>query len=49
MEREKFLEKLKKHGEANDIPNISKKNASFLRDMLAKNNVKQLLEIGSAN
>ncbi len=49
IDRERFLEKLKLHWEANDIPNISKENAKYLRNMLATNEVKQLLEIGSAN
>lgn len=49
MDREKFLAALKKYGEANDIPNISKENAKYLRLLLAKNKVQHLLEIGSAN
>lgn len=49
MNRELFLKKLKKHGEANDIPNISEKNAIFLRKMLQENNVQHILEIWSAN
>lgn len=44
-----FLKKLKKYGEKNDIPNISEKNAQFLRKLLQKNNTQHLLEIGSAN
>ena len=49
MERELFLKKLKQHGEKNDIPNISKENAQFLRKMLGEKNISHLLEIGSAN
>ena len=49
MNREEFLKELKIYGEKNDIPNISPKNARFLRTLLRKNNVQQLLEIGSAN
>lgn len=46
---EDFLETLKAHGEKNDIPNISRENARYLRRMLRENNVQHLLEIGSAN
>ena len=49
MNREKFLLNLKKHWEVNNIPNISKENAKYLRSLLAKNNVQHLLEIWSAN
>lgn len=49
MDRELFLENLKKHWEANDIPNISKENAAYLRWILRKNKVQHLLEIWSAN
>lgn len=49
IDREIFLAELKKYGQQNDIPNISKENAMFLRDLIQKQNVQQLLEIGSAN
>ncbi len=49
MNRNTFLERLKKYGEKNNIPNISKKNALFLRKLLRKKKVQHLLEIGSAN
>jgi len=49
MNREEFLKDLKTYGEENDIPNISLKNARFLRKLLIENNVQSLLEIGSAN
>lgn len=49
MNRAKILEKLKKYGEENNIPNISIENAEFLRNMLRENTTKHLLEIGSAN
>lgn len=49
MDRNTFLRNLKKHGIENDIPNISEKNAYFLRTMLEKNQVKNMLEIGTAN
>ncbi len=46
---EPFLEDLKKHGLENDIPNISLENAIFLRKILKEKQVKNLLEIGTAN
>lgn len=49
MDQELFLQQLKKHGELKDIPNISQKNAQFLRKLISDNNTKHLLEIGSAN
>jgi predicted O-methyltransferase YrrM len=49
MNREDFLKKLKAHGKANDIPNISLENAIFLKKLIRDNNTKHLLEIGSAN
>jgi predicted O-methyltransferase YrrM len=49
MNRNTLLKELKKHGESHDIPNISEKNALYLRKLLRENNIKHLLEIGSAN
>ncbi len=49
MKRETFLRELKLYGEANDIPNISEKNAAFLRNMLREKKVQHMLEIGTAN
>jgi len=49
MDREEFLRELKIYGEENDIPNISRENAKFLRELIRKNNTQSLLEIGSAN
>lgn len=49
MNRALFLEDLKKYGLAHDIPNISEKNAEFLKDILRKNQVVNMLEIGTAN
>lgn len=49
MDREKFLENLKKFWEENDIPNISLRNARFLRDLIKIWNVKNMLEIWTAN
>ncbi|PZM84918.1 hypothetical protein DLH72_02705 [Candidatus Gracilibacteria bacterium] len=49
MDREKFLKELKKYGEQNEIPNISEKNARFLRDLIKIAKVKNMLEIGTAN
>jgi len=46
---ESFLLELKKHGEDNDIPNISLTNARFLRDLLKVKRPHTLLEIGTAN
>jgi len=46
---EDFLEKLKKHGLENDIPNISIENAVFLRKIIRDKNIKNILEIGTAN
>lgn len=49
MDREKFLENLKKFWEENDIPNISFRNARFLRDLIKIGKVKNMLEIWTAN
>lgn len=49
MNRAEILEKLKKYGEENDIPNISIENAEFLRNVLREHKTQHLLEIGSAN
>lgn len=49
MDREDFLKKLKKFWEENEIPNISFKNARFLRDLIKIANVKNMLEIWTAN
>ena len=46
---EAFLEQLKKHWIENDIPNISLENAVFLRNILKGKEVKNILEIGTAN
>lgn len=49
MDIHQFLKDLRVHGLANTIPNISDKNAQFLRDMIHIGQVKNLLEIGTAN
>lgn len=49
MERVEFLQAMKKHGEANDIPNITLQNACFLRGILRTKKVQHMLEIGTAN
>ncbi len=49
MPDEKFLEKLKSYGEANNIPNISRENAQFLRSLIQENWYQKALEIGTAN
>lgn len=46
---EDFLHILKKHGEENDIPNISITNARFLRDILKLKKPSHVLEVGTAN
>lgn len=43
------LENLKTYWELNDIPNISLKNARFLRDLIQIQSTKNMLEIGTAN
>lgn len=49
MDEKEFLKKLKKHGEKNDIPNISFANAKFLRDLIKIKKAKNILEIWTAN
>ena len=49
MDRYAFLKDLKKHGQENDIPNISEESACFLRSLLEEIQVKNMLEIGTAN
>jgi predicted O-methyltransferase YrrM len=40
-----FLQKLKKYGIENEIPNISQTNAYFLRDLIKIQKTKNMLEI----
>ena len=49
MDRVQFLAELKKHGIANNIPNITLQNACFLRGIIRKKKVQNMLEIGTAN
>ena len=49
MDINQFLLELRKHGIENTIPNISDENAQFLKDMIHIGQVKNLLEIGTAN
>lgn len=49
MDRELFLKNLKKFWEENEIPNISLRNARFLRDLIKLAKVKNMLEIWTAN
>ncbi len=49
MIQEEFLHKLKEHWIKNDIPNISFTNARFLRDLIKIKQVKNMLEIWTAN
>ena len=44
-----FLESLKLYWEKNSIPNISKKNAEYLKTIIKDKNIKKILEIGTAN
>lgn len=49
MDRENFLKNLKEFWEKEEIPNISFRNARFLRDLIKIANVKNMLEIWTAN
>lgn len=49
MNEKEFLEKLKKHWIKNEIPNISFRNAKFLRDLIKIKKPKKILEIWTAN
>jgi predicted O-methyltransferase YrrM len=49
MDENIFLTELKKYGIKNEIPNISEKNARFLRDIISLSKSKNILEIGTAN
>ena len=44
-----FLQELKKYGENNNIPNISEKNAEYLKAIIKTRGIKKILEIGTAN
>jgi predicted O-methyltransferase YrrM len=46
---DQFLKELKAFGIANEVPNISEVNARFLRDLIKIKQVKNMLEIGTAN
>jgi len=49
MHIDHFLKELKTYGIQNEIPNISEKNALFLRDIIRISSAKNMLEIGTAN
>jgi len=49
LDREDYILKLRNYGIKNDIPNISDVSARFLRDLIKIKNVKNMLEIWSAN
>ena len=49
MDENIFLTELKKYGIKNDIPNISEKNAQFLRDIIFISKSKNILEVWTAN
>lgn len=49
MDRNIFLKELKKSSEERDIPNITERNAQFLRSLLSLSKAKNILEIWTAN
>lgn len=49
MDKEEFLNELKDFWIKNDVPNISKINAKFIRDLIKIQKTKNMLEIGTAN
>lgn len=49
MKREEFLKELKLYWIENNVPNISERNAKFLRDLIKIQWTKNMLEIWSAN
>jgi predicted O-methyltransferase YrrM len=44
-----YLQSLKNYGIERKIPNISEKNAEFIKNIIRKYNPKRILEIGTAN
>ncbi|MDD2486809.1 MAG: class I SAM-dependent methyltransferase [Candidatus Gracilibacteria bacterium] len=49
MKTKEFLLKLRQYGLENEVPNITDENAEFLTDLIKKNDVRNILEIGTAN
>ena len=49
IKREQFLAKLKAHGLAEDIPNVTLTNAKFIHLLVGLYQPKKILEIGMAN
>lgn len=49
MNREDYIKTLREFGVKNDVPNITDVNAKFLRDLIKIKQVKNMLEIWSAN
>ncbi|PID70510.1 hypothetical protein CSB37_02370 [bacterium DOLZORAL124_38_8] len=49
LERIKFLAQLKTESEADNVPNVTKKNAEFLHFLTRLHKAKLVLEIGTAN
>lgn len=49
QERIEFLRQLKIESEADDVPNVTKKNAEFLHFLTRLKKAKSVLEIGTAN
>ena len=44
-----FLEEIYKKGQRDNVPNISQANARFLREIIQKNKIQNMLEIGTAH
>ncbi len=49
MNRQEFIKQLREYWIKNEIPNITDKNARFLKDLILLQNTQNMLEIGSAN
>ena len=49
MNRQEFIKQLREYWIKNEIPNITDKNAKFLKDLILLQNTQNMLEIGSAN
>jgi len=49
IKRQDYIKKLRNFWIENEVPNITDKNARFLRDLIRLQKTKNMLEIGSAN
>jgi len=47
--RQEYIKKLRAYWIENEVPNITDKNARFLRDLISLQRTQNMLEIGSAN